>query len=198
MKKQIKARKQQYGYSIVELLISLAIISIFSALAAPRLIGTYRSYQMDDAASQVAAQIKFTRYEAIRRNNVTLCLNSAQAAQGGLLTMYTRDIKAPNDNVQTNERQIVFAANALATLAAAAAVPNSGSLAAVVKAGALTTVAPANGSITFDGRGAKTAPAGGSVYWVGNAVYGWRAVTVLPSGSVQVWSTATGTWRQLS
>jgi prepilin-type N-terminal cleavage/methylation domain-containing protein len=198
VKKQIKARKQQYGYSIVELLISLAIISIFSALAAPRLIGTYRSYQMDDAASQVAAQIKFTRYEAIRRNNVTLCLNSAQAAQGGLLTMYTRDIKAPNDNVQTNERQIVFAANALATLAAAAAVPNSGSLAAVVNAGALTTVAPANGSITFDGRGAKTAPAGGSVYWVGNAVYGWRAVTVLPSGSVQVWSTATGTWRQLS
>jgi len=198
VKKQIKARKQQYGYSIVELLVSLAIISIFSALAAPRLIRTYRSYQMDDAASQVAAQIKFTRYEAIRRNNVTLCLNSPQAAQGGLLTMYTRDIKAPNDNVQTNERQIVFAANALATLAAAAAVPNSGSLAAVVNAGALTTVAPANGSITFDGRGAKTAPAGGSVYWVGNAVYGWRAVTVLPSGSVQVWSTATSTWRQLS
>ena len=198
MKKQTKARKPQYGYSIVELLISLAIISIFSALAAPRLIGTYRSYQMDDAASQVAAQIKFTRYEAIRRNNVTLCLNSAQAAQGGLVTMYTRDIKAPNNNVQTNEKQIVFAANAVATLAAAAAVPNSGSLAAVVNAGALTTVAPANGSITFDGRGAKTAPAGGSVYWVGNAVYGWRAVTVLPSGSVQVWSTATGTWRQLS
>jgi len=198
VKKQIKARKQQYGYSIVELLISLAIISIFSALAAPRLIGTYRSYQMDDAASQVAAQLKFTRYEAIRRNNVTLCLNSAQAAQGGLVTMYTRDIKAPNDNVQTNEKQIVFATNAVATLAAAAAVPNSGSLAAVVNAGALTTVAPANGSITFDGRGAKTAPAGGSVYWVGNAVYGWRAVTVLPSGSVQVWSTATGTWRQLS
>jgi len=198
VKKQIKARKQQYGYSIVELLISLAIISIFSALAAPRLIGTYRSYQMDDAASQVAAQIKFTRYEAIRRNNVTLCLNSAQAAQGGLLTMYTRDIKAPNDNVQPNEKQIVFAANAVATLVAVGAVPNSGSLAAAVNAGPLTTVDPANGSITFDGRGAKTAPAGGSVYWVGNAVYGWRAVTVLPSGSVQVWSTATSTWRQLS
>ena len=196
MKKQIKARKRQYGYSIVELLISLAIISIFSALAAPRLIGTYRSYQMDDAASQVAAQIKFTRYEAIRRNNVARCLNSAQAAQGGLVTMYTRDINAPNDNVQPNEKQIVFAANAVATLAGA--VPNSAPLTALVNAGPLTTVDPANGTITFDGRGAKTAPAGASVYWVGNAVYGWRAVTVLPSGSVQVWSSATGTWRQLS
>lgn len=198
MKKQIRSKKQQNGYSIVELLVSLALISIFSALAAPNLIRTYRSYQMDDAASQVAAQIKFTRYEAIRRNSPTLCLNSPQAAQGGLLTIYTRDPTAPNNNVQPNEKQMVFGANALATLAAAAAVPNSGSLATTVSAGALTTVPPANGTITFDGRGAKTAPAGASVYWVGNAAYGWRAVTVLPSGSVQVWSSATGTWKQLS
>src|SRR6266481_3154417 len=137
VKKQIKSKKQQYGYSVVELLVSMALISIFSVIAAPRLIGTYRAYQMDDMASQVAAQIKFTRYEAIRRNNVTLCLNSPQAAQGGLLTMYTRDIKAPNDNVQTNEKQIVFAANAVATLVAVGAVPNSGSLAAAVNAGPL-------------------------------------------------------------
>jgi len=197
VKKQIKS-KQQYGYSVVELLVSMALISIFSVMAAPRLVGTYRAYQMDDMASQVASQIKFTRYEAIRRNNVTNCLNSPQAAQGGLLTMYTQDPKAPNANVQPNEKQIVFAANALATLVAAGTVPNSGSLAAVVKAGALTTVSPTNGSITFDGRGAMTAPAGPSVYWVGNAVYGWRAVTVMPSGSVQVWSSATGTWKQLS
>lgn len=198
MKKQIKSKKQEYGYSVVELLVSMALISIFSVLAAPRLVGTYRAYQMDDLASQVAAQIKFTRYEAIRRNNVTLCLNSPQAAQGGLLTMYTVDIKAPNNNVQPNAKQIVFSANAPGTLATAGAVPSSGSLGSAVNGGALTTVPPNNGSITFDGRGAKTAPAGVSVYWVGNAVYGWRAVTVTPSGSVQVWSSATGTWRQLS
>lgn len=198
MKKQTESTKQQYGYSVVELLVSMALISIFSVMAAPRLIGTYRAYQMDDMASQVAAQIKFTRYEAIRRNNVTNCLNSPQAAQGGLLTMYTQDPKAPNANVQPNEKQMVFSATAPATLAAAGAVPNSASLTSAVNGGALTTVPPANGSITFDGRGAKTVPAGVSVYWVGNAVYGWRAVTVTPSGSVQVWSSATGTWKQLS
>jgi prepilin-type N-terminal cleavage/methylation domain-containing protein len=201
VKKQTKSAKRQYGYSIVELLISLAIISIFSALAAPRLVGTYRRYQMDDLASQVAAQIKFTRYEAIRLNGVTRCLNSPQAAQGGLLTIYTQDARAViagNTNVQANAKQMVFAANAPGTLVTAATVPNSGNLAAAVTAGALTTVSPTNGSITFDGRGAKTAPAGPSVYWVGNAVYGWRAVTVMPSGSVQVWSAADGTWRQLS
>jgi prepilin-type N-terminal cleavage/methylation domain-containing protein len=196
--KQIRSKNQQRGYSIVELLVSLVLIGIFSALAVPSLLGTYRSYQMDDVASQVAAQIKFTRYEAIRRNSPINCLNSPQSAQGGLLTIYAQDPKAPNANVQTNEKQMVFAANAIATLAAAAAVPNSSSLATLVNAGTLTTVSPTSGTITFDGRGAKTAPAGGSVYWVGNAAYGWRAVTVLPSGSVQVWSSATGTWKQLS
>ena len=100
--------------------------------------------------------------------------------------------------MQTFEKQMVFSANAPGTLVTAASVPNSGALAAVVNGGGLTTVSPTNGSITFDGRGAKTAPGGISVYWVGNANYGWRAVTVMPSGSVQVWSDASGTWRQLS
>jgi len=195
VKKQTKSAKRQYGYSIVELLVSLGLISIFSALAAPRLVGTYRSYQMDDMASQVAAQIKITRYEAIRRNNAINCLNNMQ---GGVLTIFAQDPKAPNANVQANEKQMVIPATAPAALAASAAVPGSGSLPAVANVAALTDVPPTNGTITFDGRGAKTAPAGVSVYWVGNAVYGWRAVTVMPSGSVQVWSNATGTWKQLS
>jgi prepilin-type N-terminal cleavage/methylation domain-containing protein len=195
--KQINRKNQQRGYSIVELLISLSVISILSALAAPSLVRTYRTYQMDDVANQVASQIKFVRYEAIRRNFPIQCLNNPQGAQG-LLTIFGVDPKAPNNNVQANEKQMVFPANAIATLAAAGAVPNSGSLAAVVNAGTLTTVAPTNGTITFDGRGAKTAPAGVSVYWVGNAAYGWRAVTVMPSGSVQVWSSATGAWKQAS
>jgi hypothetical protein len=107
--------------------------------------------------------------------------------------MFTDD---NNDGVaQGTERQVVL--NGLATLVTSSTVPSSGSLAAVVNAGALTTISPSNGTLTFDGRGAKTS-VGVSVYWVGNANYGWRAVTVMPSGSVQVWSYATGTWQQLS
>ena len=114
MTKQINRKNQQRGYSIVELLISLSLISIFSALAAPSLVRTYRSYQMDDVASQVASQIKFVRYEAIRRNFSIQCLNNPQGAQG-LLTIFGVDPKAPNNNVQANEKQMVFAANAIAT-----------------------------------------------------------------------------------
>lgn len=198
MKKIVNSQGKMRGYSIVELLVSLAVISIFSAIAVPSLVRTYRSYQMDDAASQVAGILKFTRYEAIRRNNAINCLNKPQ---NGAVTMFTDNIAAGgagNGVVDASERQIIFPPTAVATLVDSAAVPNAGSLTAVVNGGALTTMSPANGTISFDGRGAKTVPAGTSVYWVGNAVYGWRAVTVMPSGSIQVWSSATGTWKQLS
>ena len=194
MKKHTNSKRQMRGYSVVELLVSMAIISTLSAIAVPSLMRTYRSYQMDDAASQVATELKFTRYEAIRRNSPTKCLNNTQ---NGYLTMYTRDVNSSTgDNVNGNEKQIIFSGSA--TLVDAASVPSSGSLAAVVGTGiTLTTMSPTNGTITFDGRGAKST-AGVTVYWIGNANYGWRAVTVMPSGSVQVWSYATGTWTQVS
>jgi len=191
VQKQTKSKRQMLGYSIVELLVAMAIIFIFSAFAAPTLIETYRSYQMDDAASQVAAILKFTRYEAIRRNNV---LNCQVGAIGGLSVIFSDN--NGNGVADANEKQVLLSGPA--NLVAAGTVPGSAALTAVVGAGALTTVNPANGVVTFDGRGAKSLPAGISVFWVGNATYGWRAVTVMPSGSIQVWSYATGTWQQLS
>jgi prepilin-type N-terminal cleavage/methylation domain-containing protein len=184
------------GYSIVELLVSMGIISVLSAIAAPSLVRTYRNYQMDDAASQVAAQLKFTRYEAIRQNFAVSCLNQPQ---NGLLTMWTDNVAGgvPDRTWNPGEKRIVFPATSVATLVDSAAVPGASGLTAIANAGALTTINPANGTTTFDGRGAKVG-GGTSVYWVGNANYGWRAITVTPSGSVQVWSNVTGGWTQLS
>ena len=192
MQKLNKSKRQMQGYSIVELLVSIGIIMALSAIAVPSLVRTYRSYQMDDAATQVSGMLKFTRYEAIRRNSPTNCLNNTQ---NGYLTMYAQDPTAANANVNANERQIVL--NGPGTLVDSTAVSSSGSLPAAVNVGALTTISPSNGTVTFDGRGAKST-AGVSVYWVGNPSYGWRAVTVMPSGSVQVWSYATSTWQQLN
>jgi len=41
---------------------------IISAVALPSFMRAYRTYQLDDAATQVAGILKFTRYEAIRVN----------------------------------------------------------------------------------------------------------------------------------
>lgn len=192
MKKQNKTSMRNAssrGYSAVELLVAMAIISILTAFAAPSLVRTYRSYQMDDAANQVAGMVKFTRYEAIRRNNT---LNCVVTLVNGQVAIFSDD--NGNGAINANERQVLLSGQA--TLVASAAVSGAASLPAAVNVAAVTTVNPANGVIAFDGRGAKTT-AGANVYWVGNANYGFRAVVVLPSGSIEVWSYATGTWQQL-
>src|SRR5258706_3585280 len=175
----------------------MRIISVLSAIPAPPWVWPNPSFQMDDAASQVAAQLKFTRYEAVRRNNPMNCLNQPQ---NGILTMWTDSIGPGGGGkgiLDPTAKRIVFAANSVATLVSSAAVPGASGITAIAKAGALTTINPANGTTTFDGRGAKVG-GGTSVYWVGNANYGWPAITATPSGSVQVWSNVTGGWTQLS
>jgi len=177
------------GYSIVELLVSMGVISVLTAVAAPSLIRTYRNYQMDDAAGQVAGIVKFTRYEAIRRNNTLNCTVT-------LVNNQTAIFSDDNGNgvIDANEREVLLSGSA--TLVNSGAVSGASALVAPVGAGTLTTVNPTTGIISFDGRGAKTT-AGANVYWVGNATYGFRAVVVLPSGAIEVWSYATGTWQQL-
>jgi len=177
------------GYSVVELLVAMAVISVLTAIAVPSLLTTYRSYQMDDAASQVAGIVKFTRYEAIRRNNTLNCVVTVVNNQ---VAIFSDD--NGNGNLDPNERETLLSGTA--TLVDSSAVSGAGALPGPVGAGALTTVNPATGIIAFDGRGAKTT-AGANVYWVGNANYGFRAVVVLPSGSIEVWSYATGAWQQL-
>lgn len=173
----------------MELLVSMAVISILTAIAAPSLLSTYRNYQMDDAAAQVAGMVKYTRYEAIRRNNTMNCVVKVVNNQ---VAIFSDD--NGNGNIDLNEREVLLSGSA--TLVDSSAVGSAAALSGPVGAGALTTVNPATGVLTFDGRGAKTT-AGASVLWVGSAVYGFRAVVVLPSGAIETWSYATGAWQQL-
>jgi Tfp pilus assembly protein FimT len=183
--------------SVVELVIAVAIILIISAVAIPSLTKTVRVYQLNDAANQLAGIVKFTRFEAIRRNSPVSCLNR-QAAPNGPANVWADDNADTQE--QATEKQILL--GTIASLQPAGAVPNTAALATAVGAGTLTAVNPSNGSITFDQRGAAVPPAI-YVFYVGTTAptdTGFRAVIVLPSGSVQVWTYAGGTtpWQQFS
>jgi type IV fimbrial biogenesis protein FimT len=187
-----------YGLSTLELVVSLGIALAISAIAIPSITKTVRVYQLNDAASQVAGIVKLTRFEAIRRNTSVSCLNS-QAAANGPASLWS---DTNGDNVeQGTEKQILLGTNA--TLVAEAAVPSAAALAPAVGVSAITALNPASDNVRFDQRGAVT-PAGVYVIYIGNsssADGGFRAVVVLPSGSVQVWTytgIASGVWQQLS
>jgi len=175
--------KRTRGFSTVELVVSVAIILSVSAIAVPTITKTLNLYRVNDAATQLAGILKITRFEAIRRNTSINCLN-AQAGPTAQATVWSDN--NGNGVPDPGEKQIVLGVNA--TLVAPAAVPNAGALATAAGVAALTPVNPAGGSLKFDQRGAANPPAV-YVFYVGNvAANGFRAVIVLPSGSVQIWT----------
>jgi len=191
-------RDRTRGFTIVELVVVMAVIMIISAVALPSFMRAYRTYQLDDAATQVAGILKFTRYEAIRVNVPAATPLKAQILQSAAGTYVFADSNN-NGTVQGTEKQILFSQNVI--LVSAATPPNTAGLATAVGVAALTNVSITNGSVAFDQRGAVT-PAAVNVLYIGNLSLpnlGDRAVIVLPSGAIQIWTTdSSGNWRQLN
>ncbi len=188
------------GFSILELMVVVTVIMVISAVALPSFLQAYRTYQLDDAANQVAGVLKFTRYEAIRLN-VTA---AAPLAARTLVTAAGTNVYTDSNNsntLQITENQILFSREV--NLVAAGTPP--GGLAAAVGVAALTNIPVTLGAIAFDQRGAIV-PAAVNVLYIGNTSLpnlGNRAVVVLPSGSIQTWTTdvsadVVGNWRQLN
>jgi Tfp pilus assembly protein FimT len=187
------------GLSVLELVVSVAIILVISGMAISPVSKTLKIYQLNDAASQLAGVIKFTRFEAIRRNMPINCVNF----QAGAYTPANIWSDDNGDGVEgPTEKQILL--GPAATLVPAGIVPNTTALAAAANIPTLTAISPSGDAVKFDQRGAVVAsPPAVYVYFVGNTSDsgGFRAVIVLPSGSVQVWTYAGGTsqvWQQIS
>src|SRR5258708_31659154 len=160
-RKGLQRNRSTRGYSVVELLVAMAVISVLTAIAGTSLITTYRNYQMDDAAAQVAGIVKFTRYEAIRRNNT---LNCVVAVVNNQVAIFSDD--NGNGNLDPNEREILLSGSA--SLVDSGAVSGAGALVGAVGSRGLTTAYPARGIIALSRLGAKVT-ARDSVYLVVNS-----------------------------
>jgi Tfp pilus assembly protein FimT len=188
------------GFTIVELLVVLLVIMIITAVALPSFLQAHRTYQLNDAANQVAGVLKFTRYEAIRLNVAAATPLKAQVRQSGTSPVITNVFTDSNNSgtVQTSEKQILLSGNV--NVVSANIPPNTSALATAVGVPMLTNVSLTSGFIAFDQRGAVT-PVAVNVLYFGNLALpnlGNRAVILLPSGSVQIWTTdASGSWQQL-
>ena len=178
---------------MLELIVVMAIISIMTVVAVPSFMRAYRGYQLNDAAYKVAGILKFTHFEAVRLNVAFLTPLKAQVSNGQAQAGTYIFTDSNNDGtVQQGERQNLF--TGAVNLVPAALPPNTGGLAAAVGVPVFTNISPTNGSISFDQRGAVVPPSV-SVLYVGNTglpTLGYRAIVVLPTGSIQVWSCDSG------
>jgi len=192
------SRSRNRGFTLPELAVSLVIVTILTAIAIPSMMNSLRVYQLNDAAARVSDALKFTRFEAVRRNKqVNLLLQ--QQNIGGILYWSVGTDSDGDGLIGPTERQQVF--TGFATLLPASGPPTT-SITTALGVGALNTLSGNPGSVTFDARGAvRTGPTGPiatnvSVIYVGNAnqpQYGFRAVVVLPAGGTQVWMAPPGT-----
>lgn len=193
--KRLPKRNSMSGVGLVEIMVVMAIILIISVIAMPNFLKTLRISKLNDGATQVANIIKLTRFEAIRRNKTISCIVSQSSSTS---TQVWTDSNGSGTFTPTeNTTFITGSANLVSS-----GVPGTTSLASAIGTNVtLTPVSLSGGTYTFDQRGAVT-PAGVYVSYLtyaGQSSLGYRAVVVLPSGSMQTWSAdSSGNWTQLN
>ena len=192
-------RSRSRGFSMVELAVSMTVMLILTAIAIPSLMRSFRTYQLNDAASRLADMLKFTRFEAVRRNRQVCFLMQQSGATWIIGTDSNPNCPGTFD---VNGKQQVI--TGFAALLPAGTAPSPTAITS--KLGALTTKSGSNGSVAFDARGAIRV--GGNVstsvfvFYIGSTSdpeSGYRAVVLLPAGSIQIWSAPNGgPWQQIS
>src|ERR1700675_3615754 len=61
------------GFSLVELVLSLAVLLVITTLAIPVVVRSLQVYQLNSIASQLAGMLKFAKFDAIRQNTPVSC-----------------------------------------------------------------------------------------------------------------------------
>jgi type IV fimbrial biogenesis protein FimT len=180
---------REFGYSLVEMVMTLAIGLILVSVALPMLVAAIQGYRLNSIAQQTADLIDLTRYTAIRRNT-TVSLH--KALQNGNTVFYI-DLKG-NGTLDASDPMVV--------------VPNDMQLAngQSLTPGSASTGVPNTQDFTdtiqFDYRGTVYYQPGSAIgpYFLalGYTIptqYGYRAVTVIAMGQTKIWKASVGgTW----
>ena len=177
-----------------ELAVSMAMMLILTAIAIPSLMRSFRTYQLNDSAGRLSDQLKFTRFEAVRRNTPVNFL-MLQTGPDWLVGTDSNN----NGSFDPLEKQLFI--GGFVSLLPAGGLPSSASITATLGgAGALTIKSGAVGTVTFDARGAVS-PLAADIFYLGSAAspeFGYRAVILLPSGAIQIWTApAAGPWQRI-
>jgi Tfp pilus assembly protein FimT len=180
------------------LVVTLAVLMVLAAIAVPSLSRVFAIYQLNDSAARLAGVLKFTRYEAIRLDKPI----SGRVLASGTDWMVFADT---NGNGVADPTETIDLITGTVTLLPAGGMPDTSPITSSLGNSllVLTSISAMNATLTFDARGAVLSGSGGNVYvlYLGNpanTAIGYRAVVVLPSGVVQVWSSSSGTWQQVS
>ena len=206
-------KTRQSGFSLIELLIVIAIIMVVAAMATPNVMNAINNIRLRGSAGDVAGLLQQCRQAALHDNKYytvrPATVTGAQAAYVDLNYNNSFDNVAP-----TPEPLIQFAANVNVVSSGA---PNTANLLGQC----CSTFTPQNPSVlpSFNARGLPCVGPGGGpppanslcnirdasnntvgfVYYLNQTrafgAVGWAAVSVTPAGRIRVWTYSGSTWQ---
>ena len=198
-------RSPRNGFSLVELVLSLAVLLVITTMAVPVVVRSLQSYQLNSTASQLAGMLKFAKFDAIRQNTNV----SFQIKQSGANWLVWVD--SNGDGVPDGAEPQMIVGGTYTLLPAEFGAQSSSHYQLLwVPGGSTLSV---DGSLRLQ-RQHHVRPArrrrvdAGALRSTVYALYlgnpndpnsGYRAIITLPSGAVQVWtSSSAGNWQRVS
>jgi Tfp pilus assembly protein FimT len=189
--------KRLAGFSLTELVVTLAVAMILMAVGLPVFLRVYRAIELNNAASQVADILRLARYEAIRENTSVQCVIQASGSNPGYTNMWVDSI--PNRTLDPAEKMVLLGPSG--NLIDGGSLPGTSSLfTAAVNSVVPNAPSPSSSTVKFDPRGAVVPLSTVNVFYLSSSVApdaGYRAVFLMPAGSIQIWTSDTsGNWQQ--
>jgi type II secretory pathway pseudopilin PulG len=190
--RRVAGRKSK-GFSLIELVLALAVAIILLAVGLPAFLRAYRFYQLNSAARQVADILRRARYEAIKLNKSVNCVVTSDGASPPNTTVWV-DPNLSGSQFPTEDMILLGAAGNLAS-PPGTPLPISSQ----IGTNSIATPSPSSSSVQFDARGAVSPPTTVNVFYLSSAMApeaGYRAVVLMPAGSIQIWiSDTSGNWQ---
>jgi prepilin-type N-terminal cleavage/methylation domain-containing protein len=179
-------RSKELGFTLVEMVVTLAVGLILVSMALPVMIGAIQSYRLNSVAQQTANLIELTRYAAIRRNTIVSLHKTVQNAN----TVFFIDLNG-NGTLDADEPMIMLPNDMQ--------IANGQSLTPGPASTGLNNTQDFVDTITFDYRGTVNFPVGGAtgtyflaLGYTNQTQYGCRAITVVPMGQTKLWKAPAG------
>jgi type IV fimbrial biogenesis protein FimU len=106
------------GFTLVELMVTIAVLAILVAVAEPSLIGIIQKSKADSEASDLQRALNYTRLEAINRGVNVRIGPSSGAGSNWTIGQSTTTGATTGTNLRTNVLRVVPAMSSSSTMAA--------------------------------------------------------------------------------
>lgn len=194
-----------HGFSLVEMIIAVAVIMILAAITAPTVVNTVADINLRYSAVNISGILQSARITAVQKNSF---FSIQPVAQGSGQTGYFVDLSAGKTGTYSiGYPMITLGSNITVHTGTGSGAPNeSGFISTLNFVGLYSGTTPGS----FNARGLPCAPTPptcaansgqGFVYFLSRPGFAgnisWAAVVITPSGRVQVWTCdSAGNWIQ--